>query len=161
MGLEFLFAPFSILVFVGIVFGLVLLQRLLFRGAFEALGLKRVAIGYALVLALSLVLGAVLGGGALRATAANGLLACYFSLMFVTLGLLPLSLLQARRGRVSIIGVIGAGVLLSIFIGVGMVWIVGLDRAVEGGGGWLTMQGSALGFLIVVSATFAMGLHTK
>jgi hypothetical protein len=161
MGLEFLFAPITMLVFVGIVFGLVLLQRLLFRSAFDALGLKRVAIGYAIVLALSLVLGAVSGGGALRASAANGLLACYLSLMFVTLGLLPLSLLLARRGRVSIAGVVGAGVLLSILIGVGMVWTVGLDRVVERGGGWLTMQGSALGFLIAVSAAFAMGLKTR
>ncbi|MFT7775332.1 hypothetical protein [Roseateles sp.] len=161
MGLEFLFAPITMLVFAGVMFGLVLLQRLLFRSVFAVLGAKQVTVGYAIVLVLSLVLGAISGGDSLRASAANGLLACYLSLMFVTLGLLPLSLLLARRGKVSIAAVIGAGVLLSIVIGVGMVLTVGLDRVVERGAGWLTMQGSTLGFLVAVSIAFALGQKTR
>jgi hypothetical protein len=161
MGLEFLFVPITMFVFVCIVCGLVLLQRLLFRRAFEVLGMKRVAIGYAIVLILSLVLGAVSGEGALRALAANGLLACYLSLMFVTLGLLPLSLLLASRGKASIGRVIGAGALLSMLVAIGMVWIVGYDKVIERGAGWLLTQGSALAFLVAVSAAFAMCLKAR
>lgn len=161
MGLEFLFAPFTILAFVGIVGGAVLLQRLFFRQAFEALGPKKVMAGYAIVLTLSFVLGTFSGGGALRESAANGLLACYISLMFVTIGLLPLSLLLATRGKASAAAIVGAGVLLSTLIGVGMVWIVGLDKVVERGAGWLSMQASALGFLAAVSVAFAVGLTAR
>lgn len=161
MGLEFLFAPITMLVFASVMFGLVVLQRVLFRRVFKILGSKRVTVGYAIVLVLSFVLGAASGGESLKGLAANGLLACYLSLIFVTLGLLPLSLLLARRGEATIAGVVGAGVLLSIVIGVGMVWTVGLDRVAERGEGWLTMQGTTLGFLVAISVAFALGLKTR
>jgi hypothetical protein len=161
MGLEFLFAPVTILVFVSIVVGGVLLQRFFFRRAFEALGSKKVMTAYATVLAFSLVLGTFFGGGALRESATNGLLACYISLIFVTIGLLPLSLLLARRWKASAAAVVGAGVFLSILIGLGMVWAVGLDRVLARGAGWLYGQASALGFLAAVSVAFAVGLTTR
>lgn len=157
MGLEFLFAPITMLVFAGVMFGLVLLQRLLLRRAFEVLGTGRVTVGYAIVVVFSFVLGVASGRDSLRILASAGLLACYFSLIFVTIGLLPFSLLLARRGEVSIAGVIGAGVVLSILIGVGLVWIEGLDRVVERGAGWVSRQGSVFGFFVAVSVAFALG----
>lgn len=161
MGLEFLFAPITILVFASLMFSLVLLQRLLSRRAFEVLGAKRVATGYASVLVLSFVLGATSDGDSFRKMAANVLLACYFSLLFVTLGLLPFSLVLARRGKASIAGVIGAGFILLIVIGVGMIWTVGLDSAVERGASWLAIQGTTLGFLVAVSVAFALCLKKR
>jgi hypothetical protein len=162
MGLEFLFAPLTILIFVVVIVGLVLLQRLLFNQAFEVVGLKRVALGYAFVLVLSLLLGVVLGGGALRESVANFMLACYASLVFVSIGLLPLSLLLARQGKISVGTVVGAGVLLSMLLGFAMVLSIGVDRVIERGVmGWLWRQASILGFLVAVSAAFSMGLRVR
>jgi hypothetical protein len=161
MGLEFIFAPVTILIFVSMMISAVLLQRFFFHRAFHALGLKKVMTGYVIVLAASVALGAFSGGASLRESAANGLLACYIALMFVTLGLLPISLFLARRGKASAAAVVGAGGLLSILVGIGMVWIVGLDKVAERGTGWLYMQASALGFLAAISVAFAVGLTVR
>jgi hypothetical protein len=161
MGLEFVFAPVTIFVFVSMMVGAVLLQRLFFHRAFHALGSKKVITAYAIVLAASVALGALSVRGTLRESAANGLLACYIALMFVTLGLLPISLFLASRGKASATAVVGAGGLLSVLIGIGMLWIVGFDRVAERGTGWLSMQASALGFLAAISVAFALGLTVR
>jgi hypothetical protein len=161
MGLEFLFSPMTMLIFGAATFCLVMLQRFLFRRAFESIGLKQVAIGYGFVFALSIVLGALSGGGSTRASMANGILACYLSFLFVTIGLLPLSLLLATWRKYSIAGIVGSAVALVMLVAIGMLWTLGLDRVAERGAGWLAMQGFALAYLMAISMVFTLGLKSR
>ena len=161
MGLEFLFSPITVLLFIVVNIGVVLLLRLLFRRAFEALGLKRVMTGYACVLALSLLLGIWLGGGTLRGSMSHFLLDSYLSLMFVSIGLLPASLWLTSRGKFSMSALILVGVFVWVFLGICMVLTDGLDRVIERGSGGLLMQASILGFLVAVSLVFVLGVKRR
>lgn len=162
MGLEFLFDPLTFLIFLAVNLGLVLLQRLVFKQAFNGAGSRGVALGYAFVLILSSIMGLVLGNGAFRESAGNFILACYVSLLFVSIGLLPLSLLLARRKKITAWSVFGAGVLLSTVIGFAMVLPVGADGIPRQGlSRWLAEHTPILGFFVAVSAAFSAGLRSS
>lgn len=69
------------------------------------------------VLALSVIVAAVLGGGVPRESIATSMLTCYVSLIFVSIGLLPLLPLSARFGQISVGTVVGAGCSRRCFSG--------------------------------------------
>lgn len=161
MGLEFLFSPIAVLIFVAVNIGTILLLWLVCRGAFDALGPKRVTAGYACVLALSLLLGIWSGDGTLRGAVSHFLLVSYLSLIFVSVGLLPFSLWLASRGKFSIGALLFVGAFVWTLLGICTVLTDGLDRVVERGTGWLIAQASTLAFLVAVSAAFALGLKKR
>lgn len=161
MGLEFLFSPITVLVFVVINSGAVLLLRLLYWRAFDMLGLNRVMAGYFCVLLLSLLLGIWSGNGSLRETLSRFLLISYLSLLFVSIGLLPASLWLTSRGRFSFGTLLLVGVFVWAIIGICTVLTDGLDKVIERGSGGGLMQISILGFLVSVSAVFALGLRKR
>lgn len=162
MGLEFLFSPVTILMFVLLNAGIVLLLKFLFRNGFGVFGIKGVVVGYFAVLALSLVLGAFLGNGVLKDSASNFLLSSYLSLTLVSIGLLPFSLFLAERGKFSVVAVTVFALVLSTLIGIGMVLPIGFDKIVERGlSTWLSRQAYVLAFFVMVSAAFSMGLKSK
>ena len=159
MGLEFLFHPWTFLVFLMVNIVLVLMQRTVFSKVFEEIGLKKVAFGYFFVLILCLVLGLILGKGTVRESAANFMLACYISLLFVSIGLLPVSLLLMRCCKIAASTVFGVGVLLVMLIGVAMVLPTGADGLLSDGlSVWLSQHIPVLGHFIAVSAAFSVGL---
>jgi len=161
MGLEFLFSPATFLMFMLLNAGIVVILRFLFRNGFDAFGIKRVVVGYFSVLALSLALGVILGNGVFRDSTSNFLIASYLSLTFTSVGLLPFSLLLAGRGNFSVGSVILFALVLSVFIGIGMLLSIGIDKIVDRGlFTWLSRQAYILVFLVAVSVAFGMGLKS-
>jgi hypothetical protein len=161
MGLEFLFSPITVLIFIAVNLVAVLSMRLLCPSAFEALGLKKVATGYACVLVLSLLLGIWSGDGTLRGAASHFLLVSYLSLLFVLVGLLPASLWLASRGKFSVGALILVGAFVWALLAICLVLTDGFERIIERGSGGLLMQASILGFLAAVSVIFALGLKKR
>lgn len=161
MGLEFLFEPITIFVFIALNIVLVLIQRHLFRQSFEILGTKGVMTGYVFILILSLLIGCWDSGGTFRGFAINSLLTSYLSLIVVSVVLMPSSLWLASRQKASVGTIVLVGIALWTFMVFYSVLNAGLDRVIERGTGWLTMQASELAFLVAVSAVFAMGLKRR
>jgi hypothetical protein len=75
--------------------------------------------------------------------------------------LLPFSLLLAGRGNFSVGSVILFALVLSVFIGIGMLLSIGIDKIVDRGlFTWLSRQAYILVFLVAVSVAFGMGLKS-
>lgn len=162
MGVEFIFSPLAVIIVAGINIGLVLAQWMLCPEAFGIIGLKKVMRGYVYALTLSIVAGVFYGKGILRDSYGLSIITCEASLTFISLGLLPATLLLVNFRKMSRRSVFFAGVFLPFPMAFVMIFTNSLDRVIELGiTRWLSKQTLMFVYFAAVSAAFATAMPDK
>lgn len=157
MGLEFLFTFTAVAVFLANLV-VVFFLRLAAPETFKRMGFSRVLAGYSLVVLLS-ALGGL--GTAERSDMAIGgaLVYAYVAVTFTTLVLVPMAMVLTYFRKGTVATLVGGVLVLALLLKIATSLISGPSRAyVAGDMTWLMRELWVVGFCVVVSAAFSIGL---